>query len=198
MPVQCRNVSGHYHFWAYFLYQLLILCYVKSPQSCPTLWDPIDGSPPGLPVPGILQARTLVWVAISFFNAWKWKVKVKSLSRVRLLATPWTAAYQARLSMGFARQEYWSGVPLPSSYLSYMVSNFLQLPRMIGTVISFVEKSKLRLRTISEWIQGGSKELLEHRSAYSIMIWDHNVDEELEKIILITSIYTLDTIFKAW
>ena len=69
---------------------------------------------------------------------------------------------------------------------------------MIGTVISFVEKSKLRLRTISEWIQEGSKELLEHRSAYSIMIWDHNVDEELEKIILITSIYTLDTIFKAW
>ena len=86
----------------------------KWRQSCPTLCDPIDGSPPGSPVPGILQARTLEWVAISFSNAWKWKVRVKSLSRVRLLATPWTAAYQAPLSMGFSRQEYWSGVPLPS------------------------------------------------------------------------------------
>ena len=80
----------------------------KSLQSCPTLCDPIDGSPPGSPVPGILQARTLEWVAISFFNAWKWKVKVKLLSRVWLLATPWTAAYQAPPSMGFSRQEYWS------------------------------------------------------------------------------------------
>ena len=86
----------------------------KSLQSCTTLWDPIDGSPPGSPVPGILQARTLEWVAIPFSNAWQWKVKVKSLSRVRLLATPWTAAHQAPQSMGFSRQEYWSGVPLPS------------------------------------------------------------------------------------
>ena len=89
----------------------------KSLQSCPTLCDPIDGSPPGSPVPGILQARTLEWVAISFSNAWKWKNKVKSLSRVRLLATPWTAAHQAPPSMGFSRQEYWSGVPLPSPNL---------------------------------------------------------------------------------
>ena len=86
----------------------------KSLQSSPTLCDPIDGSPPGSPIPGILQARTLEWVAISFSNAWKWKVKVKSLSRVRLFATPWTAAYQAPPPMGFSRQEYWSGVPLPS------------------------------------------------------------------------------------
>ena len=90
----------------------------KSLQSCPTLCDPIDGSPPGSPIPGILQARTLEWVAISFSDAWKWKVKVKLLSCVRLLATPWTAAYQAPLSMGFSRQEYWSGVPLPSPCLS--------------------------------------------------------------------------------
>ena len=83
----------------------------KLLQSCPTLRDPIDGSPPGSPVPGILQARTLEWAAISFSNAWKWKVKVKSLSRVQLLATPWTAAYQAPPSMGFSRQEYWSWVP---------------------------------------------------------------------------------------
>ena len=92
----------------------------KSLQSCPTPCDPIDGSPPGSPVPGILQARTLEWVAISFSNAWKWKVKVKSLSHVRLLATPWTAAHQAPPPMGFPRQEYWSGVhrPLLSLYNS--------------------------------------------------------------------------------
>ena len=90
----------------------------KSLQSCPTLCDHIDGSPPGSPVPGILQARTLEWVAISFSNAWKWKVKVKSLSRVWLLETPWTAAYEAPRSMGFSRQEYWSGVPLPSPHPS--------------------------------------------------------------------------------
>ena len=86
----------------------------KSLQLCPTLCDPKDGSPPGPAVPGIIQARTLEWVAISSSNAWKWKVKVKSLSRVWLLATPWIAAYQALPSMGFSRQEYWSGVSLPS------------------------------------------------------------------------------------
>ena len=86
----------------------------KSLQSCPTLCDPIDSSPPGSPVPGILQARTLEWVVISFSNAWKWKVKGKSLSCVRPSATLWTAAYQAPPSMGFSRQEYWSGVPSPS------------------------------------------------------------------------------------
>ena len=88
----------------------------KSLQSCPTLCNPRDGSPPGSPVPGILQARTLEWVAISFSSAWKWKVKVKSLSRVRLLAILWTVAFQAPPSMGFSRQEYWSGLPLPSPY----------------------------------------------------------------------------------
>ena len=89
---------------------------MNSLQSCLTLCDPIDGSPPGSPVPGILQARTLEWVAISFSNAWKWKVKVKSLSHARLLATPWTAAYQTPPSMGFSRQEYWSGLPYRSVY----------------------------------------------------------------------------------
>ena len=86
----------------------------KSLQLCPTLCDPRDGSPPGSPVPGILQARILEWVAISFSNAWKWKVKVKLLIHLRLLATPWTAAYQAPPPMVFSRQEYWSGVPSPS------------------------------------------------------------------------------------
>ena len=86
----------------------------KSLQSCPTLCDPTDGGPPGSPIPGILQARTLEWVATSFSNAWKWQVKVKSLSRVWLLAIPWTAAHQAPPPMGYSRQEYWSGSPLPS------------------------------------------------------------------------------------
>ena len=90
----------------------------KSLQSCPTLCDPIDGSPPGSTIPGILQARTLEWAAISFSNAWKWKVKGKLLSRVELLATPWTA-HQAPPSMGFSKQEYWSGVPLPSPNVSH-------------------------------------------------------------------------------
>ena len=105
----------------------------KSRQSCPTLCDPINGSPPGSPVPGILQARTLEWVAISFSSAWKWKVKVKSLSRVWLLATPWTVAYLAPPSVGFSRRKYWSGVPLPSlpssatCYLSVTLSKWLYL-----------------------------------------------------------------------
>ena len=93
----------------------------KTLQSCPTLCDPMDGSPPGSPVPGILQARTLEWVAISFSNAWKWKVKVKLLSPVWLLATPWTAAHQAPLPMGFSGQEYWSGVPLSSLLVLFAI-----------------------------------------------------------------------------
>ena len=104
----------------YHLSRVYAAAAAKSLQSCPTLWDPIDGSAPGSPVPGILQARTLEWVAISFSNAWKWKVKVKLLSRVWLLATSWTAAYQAPLPMGFSRQEYWSGVPLPSPSRVYI------------------------------------------------------------------------------
>ena len=106
------------------LYLIIAAAAAKSLQLCPTLCDLIDGSPPGSPVSGILQARVLEWVAISFSNAWKWKVKVKSLSHVRLLATPWTAAYQAPPSMGFSRQEYWSGVPLPSPFLVTAPSYF--------------------------------------------------------------------------
>ena len=94
----------------------------KLLQLCLTLCEPIDGSPPGSPVPGILQARTLGWVAISFSSAWKWKVKVKSLSRVWLLVTPWTAAHQAPPSMGISRQEYWSGVPSRTLYFMILVS----------------------------------------------------------------------------
>ena len=105
--------------------RLLSAAAAKSLQSCLTLCDPIDGSPPGFPVSGILQSRTLEWVAISFSNAWKWKMKVKSFSRVRLFTTPWTAAYQAPPSMGFSRQEYWSGVPLSS-------------PRLFSTVLQLL------------------------------------------------------------
>ena len=110
-----KNISSKN--WESISYTSTHAAATKSLQSCPTLCDPIDGSPPGSPIPGILQARTLEWAAISFSNAWKWKVKVKSLSRVWLFVTPWTAAYQAPPSMGFSRQEYWSGLPLPSPLL---------------------------------------------------------------------------------
>ena len=118
----------------------------KSLQSCPTLCDPIDSSPPGSPVPGILQARTLEWVAISFSNAWKWKVKVKSLSRVQLFVTPQTAAYQAPPTMAFSRREYWSGLPLPSPAEDNMV---------IHKQHKLIEKVKDELVTISEWLKWG-------------------------------------------
>ena len=112
-----KSMPGTLHMTIYEMFKIddkIAAAAAKLHQSCPILCDPIDGSPPGSPIPGILQARTLEWVAVSFPNAWKWKVKVKSLTRVWLLATPWTAAYQAPPSMGFSRQEYWSGVPLPS------------------------------------------------------------------------------------
>ena len=114
--------------WVAFLFSRGSVVYIncqwntaaaKSLQSCRTLCDPIDGSPPGSPVPEILQARTLEWVAISSSSAWKWKVKVKLLSRAWLLATPWTATYQFPPPMGFSRQEYWSGLPLPFPTMEY-------------------------------------------------------------------------------
>ena len=106
----------------------LLTAAAKSFHSCLTLCDPIDGSPPGYRIPRVLQARTLEWVAISFSKAWKWKVKVKSFSRVQLLATPWTAAHQAPPSMGFSSQEYWSGVPLPSpTYLLRQCMSLLDI-----------------------------------------------------------------------
>ena len=114
-------------------------CYAKSLQSCPTLCDLRDSSPPGSPVPEILQARTPEWVAISFSIAWK--VKVESLSRGRLLAAPWTAAYQAPPSMGFSRQEYWSGVPLPSPMTnldSILKSRDITLPTKVCLVKTMV------------------------------------------------------------
>jgi len=102
-------------------YCTLYTAAAKSLQSWPTLCDTIDGSPPGSSVPEILQARTLEWVAVSFSNARKWKLKGKSLSRVWLSVTPWTAGHQAPPSMGFSRQEYWSGVPSPSPHYTLTI-----------------------------------------------------------------------------
>ena len=115
----------------------------KSLQSCPTLCDHIDGSPPGSPVPGIPQARTLEWVAISFSNAWKRKVKVKSLSHVRPSATPWTAALQAPPSTGSSRQEHWSGVPLTTCNLLFSELMYWQseVPKEIRHLMSEKEKA---------------------------------------------------------
>jgi len=121
MPTDCSSLQNFYVTALVLCSVTIAIAIAKSLQSCPTLCDPIDGSPPGSSIPGILQARTLEWVAISFSNAWKWKVKVKSLSRVWPSATPWTAAYQAPPSMGFSRQEYWSGVPLPYNHHSLMI-----------------------------------------------------------------------------
>ena len=109
----------------------------KSLQLCPILCDHRDGSPPGSPIPGILQATTLEWVAISFSNALKRKVKVKLLSHVRLLGTPWTAAHQAPPSMGFSRQEYWTGVPLRSPESCLRPVNFPHAILLIASVLLF-------------------------------------------------------------
>ena len=116
----------------------------KSLQSCPTLCNPIDGTPPGFPIPGILQARTLEWGAISSSNAWKWKVKVKSFSRVQLFTTSWTAAYQSPPSMGFSRQEYWSGLPLPSplSFLDHIICKWSISFSDTLSIVSFVPSFK--------------------------------------------------------
>ena len=135
----------------------------ESLQSCLTLCDPVDSSPPGSPVPGILKARTLEWVAISFSNSWKWKVKVKSLSRVQLFAIPWTAAHQAPPSMGFSRQEYWSGVPLPSPVLSLGFPNNFPCIKSNGThdpVGNYASPSLYKNNTPSEW--RGNKHSLSH------------------------------------
>ena len=141
----CREVK--------WLFQGHAAAAAKSLQLCPTLCDPIDGSPPSSPVPGILQARTLEWVAISFSNAGKWKLKVKSLSRVRLLVTPWAAAYQAPPSMGFSRQEYWSGVPLPSPFQGHrgFHYSFPRLQRLLWPV-SHPEWEEAEIKSSLFWL----------------------------------------------
>ena len=143
VSIQKHNWCLYVDFCTLRFYLISILAFsaaaaAKSLQSCLTLCNPIDGSPPGSTVPGILQARTMEWVAISFSNAWKWKVKVKSLSRVWLLVTPWTAAYQAPLSMGFSRQEYWSGLPLPSP-VSFFYINWNDVVLFSFTVMFYTD-----------------------------------------------------------
>ena len=149
----------------------------KLLQSCPTLCEPIDGSPPGSPVPGILQARTTGWVAISFSNAWKWKVQVKSLSHVRLLATPWTAAHQAPPSMGFSRQEYWSGVPLQAWLLEESVVLEMRKPQnSIRTCVLSTFDTNIR-----NWFQ---KLLLSSRNnTHSIYIHTKKEPQAIQKPI---------------
>ena len=110
----------------------------KLLQLCPTPCNPIDGSPPGSPIPGVLQARILERVVISFSNAWKWKVKVKSLSHVWLLATSWTAAHQAPPTMGFSKQEYWSGVPLPLLYRHFYISAYSFCNFSTMNIVTFI------------------------------------------------------------
>ena len=122
----------------------------KSLQLCPTLCDPTVGRPPGSAVPGILQARTLEWVAIFFSNAWKWKVKVKLFSRVRHFATPWIAAYQAPPSMGFSRQEYWSALPLPSPIARRNINN-LRYADGTSLMVESEELKSLLMKVKEEW-----------------------------------------------
>jgi len=120
----------------------------KSLQSCLTLYDPIDGSPPGSPVPGIFQARTLEWVAISSSDAWKWKVKVKSLSHVRLSAPPWIAAHQAPPSMRFSSilsSKFTSSSSFPVVFLGF----FIWMIMLSANTISILPSSVLYLLFLS-------------------------------------------------
>ena len=156
MPASVKNNKQGNFTWWWRHFELLLYrvtpaaaTAAKSLQSCPTLCDPIDGSPPGSSVPGILQARILEWVAISFSNAWKWKVKVKSLSRVRLLATSWTTAYQAPPSMGFSRQEYWSGGAIAFSCVTPMSP---QMSYLAFLHLSFLIYSKKFIRVCPSWL----------------------------------------------
>ena len=146
---------------------LILAAAAKSLQSCPTLCDPLDGSPPGSPLPGILQARTLEWAAISLSDVWKWKVKAKLLSCVQLYATPWTEAYQAPLSMGFSRQEYWSGVPLPSPwFLLVCIYSFISvIVFFTSSWLFFLFSNSVKLHTMSIH----SSEFVEH-------LYDHYLE----------------------
>ena len=142
MTTSAVSLRWHWDFW-------LGAAAAKSLQSCPTLRDPIDGSPPGSPIPGILQARTLEWVAISFSNAWKWKVKVKSLSRVRPSATPWTAAHQAPAPMGFSSMSLETRKLLYSPEPCCRSSGFRQSVLRSSSV--FLSSFILKRKDVSAW-----------------------------------------------
>ena len=175
-----KSISWHcsvnsFPFFSFLCSFIFAAAAAKSLQSCLTLCDPIDGSPPGSPIPRILQARTLEWVAISFSSAWKWKVKVKSLSRVWLSATPWTAAYQAPPSVGFSRQEYWSGVPLPS-FLAVCFSGSFHRFQFVTFIIYF----SLQLSQ-SQWgpLRAGSPVLL----IYPHQFWNTSLFSDTKDVI---------------
>ena len=155
----------------------MLLSHFSRVQLC----DPIDGSPPDSPIPGILQARTLEWVAISFSKAWKWKVKVKSLSHVRPSATPWTAAFQAPPSMGFSRQEYWSGVPpMDCSLPGFSIHGIFQARVLEWIAISFSRGSSWpRNWTGVSCIAGTHFTLWATREASLDTIVDHNFSCDL-------------------
>ena len=163
-------------------------------QLCRTLCDHVDRSPPGYPIPGILQARTLEWVAISLSNQWKWKVKVKSLSRVQLFETPWTAAHRAPPSMGFSMQEYWSGAPSPSPiltcYFSLKVNIFRKTPLFQKHCFCSVNKSCLTLWDHTDCSMPGSPvlhylpELLKFVSIESVMLSNHLILCHLPLLLL--------------
>ena len=173
LPSHCANKS----LVSLYVFTFLLIRTTAAAKSlqCPTLCDPIAGSPPGSTVPGILQARTLEWVAISFSNAWKWKVKVKSRSSVQLSGTPWTAAYQAPLSMGFSRQEYWSGVPLPSPYglqTPDLSSLSPQLLSCWSSLVAQLVKNPPAMRETWVWSLGSEDPLEKGKATHSsILAW---------------------------
>ena len=149
----CESVCWPVHTGKLGCFPTCTAAAAKSLQSCLTLCDPIESSPPGSTIPGILQARTLEWVAISFSKAWKWKVKVKSLSRVQLFATPCIAAYQALPSMGFSRQESWSRMPSPSPPTSQVLRKLpagssVSRPRRFSSCSAFPTSSWILQLTI--------------------------------------------------
>ena len=156
------------YYVSFLLYIAIATAAAKSLRSCPTLCDPI---------PGILQAGTLEWAAISFSNAWEWRVKVKSLSHVRLFATPWTAAHQAPPSMGFSRQEYWSGVPLPSpsrtlSHLKLEKQHHGQYHGVNFTFLQFILPATRNYREQNSWVGfrslGSSRPLSEIKDFWNL------------------------------
>ena len=160
----------------------LVKMKVLVAQSCLTLHDPMDCSPPGCSVHGILQARTLEWVAISFSNTWKWKVEVKSLSRVWLFMTPWTVAYQAPPSMGFSRQEYWSGLPFPSPLVNGTLANnssrgLKSLCTLVPVMVNFMCNLKRPwcwegLRAGGEWDDRGGDGLMASLTQWALVLVD--------------------------
>ena len=170
----------------------------KSLQPCPTLCDPMDCSLPGFFVHGILQARTLEWVAISFSNAWKWKVKVKSLSRVRLFATPWTAAYQAPPSMGFSRQQYFSPLVAPKCLLQTQERPSRNVNSMSSMGKQRHQEAK-RFGPRSQAIFPGRSNDKEPPATQETWVWPLGLEDPLEKKMAThSSRVTVHGVAKSW